>query len=71
MVFGAELAVLMIVLIGGIAERARLRIGLLALPYYGVAMNVALLVGFFRFISGRQATTWTTEREAWAKEKNK
>ena len=71
MVFGAELAVFMVVLIGGIAERARLRIGLLALPYYGVAMNVALLVGFFRFISGRQATTWTTEREAWAKEKNK
>jgi cellulose synthase/poly-beta-1,6-N-acetylglucosamine synthase-like glycosyltransferase len=70
MIFGAEMAVLAAVLFGFVAERLHLEIGRLGLPYYVIAMNVALLVGFFRSISGSQATIWTTEREAWAREKS-
>lgn len=69
-ILGMEVAILVAVLFGFVAERLALRIGRWGLPYYVIAMNVALLVGFFRSISGKQATTWTTEREAWVKEKN-
>ncbi len=69
-IFGVELAILVAVLFGFLAERLALRIGRLGLPYYVIAMNVALLVGFVRFISGMQTTTWTTERETWARKEN-
>jgi cellulose synthase/poly-beta-1,6-N-acetylglucosamine synthase-like glycosyltransferase len=61
-IFGLEVALLALVLVGYLSEALHIRIGILSIPYYVIAMNVALLVGFFRFLLGRQKTTWNTER---------
>lgn len=38
------------------------RLRWLAIPYYFSYMNLALLVGFFRFLSGRQKAAWESGR---------
>jgi cellulose synthase/poly-beta-1,6-N-acetylglucosamine synthase-like glycosyltransferase len=48
--------------LGLILEKAKLRIGILGLPYYFVAMNAALLVGFVKFALGRQSAAWDVIR---------
>ncbi len=44
------------------SEKRRFRIGILGLPYYVVAMNAALFIGFMKFISNKQPTTWEVVR---------
>jgi cellulose synthase/poly-beta-1,6-N-acetylglucosamine synthase-like glycosyltransferase len=61
-VLAIELAILAAALLGWITERLRLRVGLLGVPYYFVAMNLALFVGFLTFVSGRQKGTWEVLR---------
>lgn len=39
-------------------ERRGARSRLVAVPYYFVSMNLALLVGFWRFLTGGQGTAW-------------
>ena len=56
-------AVALLAAAGWILERARVNLGVLGLPYYFVAMNAALLIGFLRFAFGTQAVTWTVERD--------
>jgi hypothetical protein len=64
MVVAAGIGVLGLLGAGGwLLERSGVHLGLLGLPYYFIAMNAALLVGFVRFASGTQAVTWTVERE--------
>jgi len=48
--------------LGFVLEKVRLRISIFGLPYYFVAMNVALFVGFIKFAIGRQPATWDVIR---------
>jgi biofilm PGA synthesis N-glycosyltransferase PgaC len=48
--------------IGFLADTAGVRIGVLGLPYYFVAMNAALLVGFIKFVLKSQKPTWDVIR---------
>jgi hypothetical protein len=57
-----ELAVLAAAALGWLTERLRLRVGILGVPYYFVAMNLALFVGFLTFLTGRQKATWEVYR---------
>lgn len=51
--------------IGYRRECARRRPGLFGIPYYFLSMNLALALGFFRYLSGTQSVAWTrTPREA-------
>ncbi|HZY10176.1 MAG TPA: glycosyltransferase family 2 protein, partial [Bacteroidota bacterium] len=57
-----EFVFIIIGIIGLIAEKVNLRVGKLGLPYYFIAMNAALLLGFINFIFGRQRATWDVVR---------
>lgn len=48
--------------IGAVAEHFRLRIGFLGYPYYFLAMNAALFLGFFKSLRGRQSASWEVIR---------
>jgi len=48
--------------VGFLLERIRLRIGVFGLPYYFAAMNLALLIGFVRFLMGWKPFTWEVVR---------
>jgi cellulose synthase/poly-beta-1,6-N-acetylglucosamine synthase-like glycosyltransferase len=61
-VFALEIAFLVLAAAGFIADRSHVRLGSAGLPYYIVAMNTALLVGFFRYMLNRQRTTWEVLR---------
>jgi len=54
----AEWIVIGLGLLGFLAERFHVRIGFLGFPYYFMAMNGALLVGFLKFLVGKQRPTW-------------
>ncbi len=69
-VFVIGLSLLALAGLGGIAERLGLHIGFLGIPFYIVVMNLALFVGFLKYLTGRQQTTWTVDRTTWAKPKN-
>ncbi|HTY35739.1 MAG TPA: glycosyltransferase family 2 protein, partial [Bacteroidota bacterium] len=49
-------------LVGALADLARVRIGFLSLPFYVVAMNLALFVGFLKYVFGKQRSTWDVFR---------
>lgn len=59
---GIEIWFVVLAAAGFVADRSHVRLGAAGLPYYVMAMNAALLVGFFRFVSGRQRTTWEVLR---------
>ena len=48
--------------IGFLMEKSGIRLGFLGLPYYFTAMNLALLIGFVRFLGGKQTFTWEVIR---------
>ena len=58
----AEMAFLVVAAIGFVLERLRIEAGMLGLPYYFVAINSAMLVGFVRYLFGRQESTWEVIR---------
>jgi len=60
--FIAEVVFVLAAGLGAVAESFKLRNPLVALPYYFIAMNAALLVGFFRSILGIQRATWDVQR---------
>lgn len=45
-------------LLGYLLSKVRMHNMLFHLPYYFVAMNLSLFLGFYRFISGQQKVTW-------------
>jgi cellulose synthase/poly-beta-1,6-N-acetylglucosamine synthase-like glycosyltransferase len=51
-----------IALCGVILEKANLKIGAFGLPYYFLAMNLALFLGFIKFLIGREPATWDVIR---------
>ncbi len=58
------IALVVLALVGHALESRRIRWEPVSLPYYLVSMNVALFLGFLRFLSGRQTAVWDrTERQ--------
>lgn len=57
-----QMAFLVAALIGSELDRRRRRSGIFGLAYYFLATNAALLVGFGRYVSGRQRPTWDVIR---------
>jgi poly-beta-1,6-N-acetyl-D-glucosamine synthase len=57
--YGAALA-------GALAPALMKRFKLLKLTYYFVFMNISVVLGFFRFLRGRQAATWEKARRVSA-----
>jgi hypothetical protein len=49
-------------LLGFLCDIARVRIGYFGFPYYFIAMNAALFVGFLKFLIGKQEPTWDVIR---------
>jgi len=60
--FYGEIVFLCLSLFGFLSEKIKLNIRLLSMPYYFLAMNTALLVGFFKFLFGKQQATWDVQR---------
>jgi len=60
--FIVQLAFLILGFIGFIAETIDVRLWILGFPYYFIAMNAALLIGFGRFLFKRQRPTWDVVR---------
>jgi biofilm PGA synthesis N-glycosyltransferase PgaC len=59
---GLELAFIALALFGLAADRFRWRVGVAGYPYYFLAMNAALFLGFFRAVAGRQTPEWDVVR---------
>jgi biofilm PGA synthesis N-glycosyltransferase PgaC len=57
-----EAAFVSVALLGVALESLHVKAGALGLPYYFIATNLALLVGLFRGLRGRQAPTWDIVR---------
>jgi len=53
-------------LVGWLAERLKVKIGPLAIPYYFALVNVASVAGIVRFISGGTQVVWEPMREVKA-----
>jgi cellulose synthase/poly-beta-1,6-N-acetylglucosamine synthase-like glycosyltransferase len=62
--FLAQAALYGSALAGWIADRLKLRVGPLALPYYFVLANTASLIGTLKFLTGGGHVVWTPIREA-------
>lgn len=61
--FIAQIGFYFAALIGRFLSASHIHIKILGICYYFVSMNIALLVGFFKFLSGTQKVTWErTER---------
>jgi cellulose synthase/poly-beta-1,6-N-acetylglucosamine synthase-like glycosyltransferase len=57
-----EAVFFLLTLFGLIADYLKIRIGVLGFPYYFIAMNIALLVGFLKFLLKKQPPTWEVIR---------
>jgi hypothetical protein len=53
-------------LVGGLFERAGMRLGAISLPYYFVLANIALIVAFVKFVRGEAHVVWEPLREPGA-----
>lgn len=61
-VFYAEVAFVALALAGWVGERWNVRTPMVILPYYFLAVNAALIVGFLKSIAGRQSLFWEVDR---------
>jgi poly-beta-1,6-N-acetyl-D-glucosamine synthase len=48
--------------IGFLFEWGKINLGIFAFPYYFIAMNAALFIGFIKYIFGKQRSTWEIVR---------
>jgi cellulose synthase/poly-beta-1,6-N-acetylglucosamine synthase-like glycosyltransferase len=63
-VFIMQLWVYAAALTGWIAEKAKISLGPLAIPYYFVLVNVAIVFGFVKYMRGQSHVVWEPVREA-------
>ena len=56
--FGIQCIFYMLALAGRIMENVKTRVGALFAPYYLFIMNYAVLLGFFRFLTGNYSVKW-------------
>lgn len=61
-VLNLEAVFVAMVVFGFIAEKFKLHIGFFGLPFYFIAMNIALFVGFLKFIFKLDKPTWDVIR---------
>lgn len=64
--FGAQILFYAAAMLGWILENRKLRLKLLFVPYYFTMMNYAVFAGFFRWLRGRQKSTWERAKRAQA-----
>jgi len=53
-----QLAFYLIALIGWYLENRKIRLKILFIPYYFFIMNLAMYLGFFRYLKGNQSVKW-------------
>jgi len=58
MLFLAQSSFYLVALLGRVLSNTRIHIRLFGFCYYFVSMNIALLLGFFKFFMGRQSVMW-------------
>ena len=56
--------------VGWVAERMKVKIGPLAIPYYFMLVNIASVAGIIRFINGGTQVVWEPLRDGKVKTKN-
>ncbi|MEK7834083.1 MAG: hypothetical protein AAB401_23550, partial [Acidobacteriota bacterium] len=61
--FAAQTAFYLSAVAGWVAERLKVKIGIVAIPYYFMLVNVASIAGVIRFISGDTQVVWEPMRE--------
>jgi cellulose synthase/poly-beta-1,6-N-acetylglucosamine synthase-like glycosyltransferase len=71
MAFIGQAAFYLLAIVGWLSDRAGLKLGPLAFPYYLVLSNAASLVAFKKFISGESHVTWEPAREGKPAGQNK
>jgi cellulose synthase/poly-beta-1,6-N-acetylglucosamine synthase-like glycosyltransferase len=69
--FAAQTAFYLLAVAGCVAERLKIKIGPLAIPYYFALVNIASIAGVIRFISGETQVVWEPLREGKVKVKVK
>jgi len=57
-----EIVFIVLALFGFLFEVKNKSLGILGFPYYFIAMNLALFVGFIRFLRGSQSPSWNVLR---------
>lgn len=62
LVLWVEIAFLFVAILGFILDRLKINAGIFGMPYYFVAINCAMIVGFIRYLFGRQQPTWEIVR---------
>ncbi len=60
--FLLEMLFLTLGIISFIFETRKISLGFFGFPYYFIAMNLALFIGFFKSLFGKQRSTWTVIR---------
>lgn len=60
----AQVAFYSMSLLGWYLENRQLKVRILFIPYYFFIMNYAVIMGFFRYIKGKQAATWERAQRA-------
>ncbi|MFN0111091.1 MAG: glycosyltransferase family 2 protein [Blastocatellia bacterium] len=67
--FFVQVAFYLSAIVGGLAERLKVKIGPLAIPYYFLLVNVASVAGVMRFLSGGTQVVWEPVRDGQANAK--
>ena len=62
LVLWVEIAFLFMAFLGFVLDRLKINAGIFGMPYYFVAINCALIVGFIRYLFGSQQPTWEIVR---------
>lgn len=57
-----ELVFIVFGILGFVLESRKISISIFSFPYYFIAMNLALFIGFFKSLSGHQKPTWDVIR---------
>jgi cellulose synthase/poly-beta-1,6-N-acetylglucosamine synthase-like glycosyltransferase len=58
----SQLIFIVMSMIGYIFEKKKISLGIFGFPYYFIAMNLALFIGFFKSVFGLQRATWDIYR---------
>ena len=62
--FMAQVAFYGTALLGWASEKVNIKLGPLAIPYFFVLSNIAILIAFFKFVGGQSHITWEPLRTA-------
>ncbi len=60
--FFAQILFYLIVILGGILKNIQIKAKILFVPYYIFIMNFSIILGYFRYISGKHTVNWEKAR---------